>query len=185
MTYILDVQKKLGFTLAPDERCRAGLRNILFYPKTSCCPMPKSCASFLTVRGTVNEEERITNFSLSTPWGRTGGAEVQLHSFWTSALHGGDWWAYATMALSPGKNPGTHWKGGWIGPRADRAVLEKRKLSQITKPFAVSLSPSPFSATLLPNINLCTSFLIQSRDCNPNQTLDDRREIFRFTWLTP
>jgi len=33
----------------------------------------------------------------------------------------------APAALVPGKNPGTHCTGGWVGPAADLGDLEKRK----------------------------------------------------------
>jgi hypothetical protein len=35
---------------------------------------------------------------------------------------------HAQAALPPGKEPpGTHWIGGWVGPRAGMDDLEKRK----------------------------------------------------------
>ena len=49
------------------------------------------------------------NMSLCTPWRHIWGAELQLHPFQTSALHGGDW--------SP-LPPNTHWIEGSVGPRA-------------------------------------------------------------------
>ena len=36
----------------------------------------------------------------------------------TSALAGGGWSRHAPAALPPGKRPGTHCIGGWVGPRA-------------------------------------------------------------------
>jgi hypothetical protein len=37
----------------------------------------------------------------------------QLHTFLTSALDGSEW-----SASHPSrKEPGTHWIGGWVGPR--------------------------------------------------------------------
>jgi hypothetical protein len=42
--------------------------------------------------------------------------------FLTSALDGGEW-----SASSPGRfTPGTHWIGGWLGPRAGLHAAEKR-----------------------------------------------------------
>jgi hypothetical protein len=29
---------------------------------------------------------------------------------------------------SPGNDPGTHWIGGWMGPRAGLNAMEKRKI---------------------------------------------------------
>jgi hypothetical protein len=47
------------------------------------------------------------------------------------ALDGGEWSAsHAMAALSPGKDPppGTHWIGGWVGPRATLDTVVKRKI---------------------------------------------------------
>jgi hypothetical protein len=47
----------------------------------------------------------------------------------TSALDGGEW-----SASRPGRftsrerAPGTHWIGGWVGPRAVRDAVVKRKI---------------------------------------------------------
>jgi hypothetical protein len=44
-----------------------------------------------------------------------GRVDVYIHVFLTSALVGGEW-----SASRPGRfTPGTHWLGGWMGPRAD------------------------------------------------------------------
>jgi hypothetical protein len=55
-----------------------------------------------------------------TSWRRLGGAEeYSSYSFLTSALDGGERSASrSSRALAPGKNPGTHCTGGWVGPRA-------------------------------------------------------------------
>jgi hypothetical protein len=56
-----------------------------------------------------------------------GGVDVYVHIFFTSALVGGEW-----SALSPCSfTPGTHWIGGWVGPRADLDYTEKRKFFTI------------------------------------------------------
>jgi hypothetical protein len=37
---------------------------------------------------------------------------------------------HATAALPPGeKAPGTHWTGGWVGPRGGMDNVDKRKIS--------------------------------------------------------
>jgi hypothetical protein len=52
-----------------------------------------------------------------------GGVDVQTRVFLTSALLGGEW-----SASRPGRfTPGTHWIGGWVGPRADLDDVERRK----------------------------------------------------------
>jgi hypothetical protein len=57
------------------------------------------------------------------------GVEIYLHAFLTSALDGGEW-----SASRPGRftrrerAPGTHWKGGWMGPRTGLDAVVKRKI---------------------------------------------------------
>jgi hypothetical protein len=52
-----------------------------------------------------------------------GGVDVYIHIFLTSVLVGGEW-----SATRPGRFiPGTHWIGGWVGPRAGLDDMEKRK----------------------------------------------------------
>jgi hypothetical protein len=47
---------------------------------------------------------------------------VEIHIFLTSAIAGGEWQLY------PGERaPGTHWIGGWVGPRASLDKVENRK----------------------------------------------------------
>jgi hypothetical protein len=35
---------------------------------------------------------------------------------------------HALAALPPEKEPGTHWIGGWVGPRTGLGDVEKRKM---------------------------------------------------------
>jgi hypothetical protein len=57
-----------------------------------------------------------------------GGVNVWIHIFLTSALDGGEW-----STSRPGRfthrerDPGTHWIGGWVNPRAGLDDVEKRK----------------------------------------------------------
>ena len=37
--------------------------------------------------------------------------------------------ALAPAALPLGKNPGTHWMGGWVDPRTGLDIMEKMKIS--------------------------------------------------------
>jgi hypothetical protein len=58
----------------------------------------------------------------------SGGVDVYIHIFLTLALAGGEW-----SASRPGcfirreRAPGTHWIGGWLGPRTGLDDVEKRK----------------------------------------------------------
>jgi hypothetical protein len=46
-----------------------------------------------------------------------------------SALHGGEWSASRPRRFTPRERaPGTHWIGGWVGPRADLDAVVKRKI---------------------------------------------------------
>jgi hypothetical protein len=57
-----------------------------------------------------------------------GGVDVrvQTHVFLTSALVRGEWSASRHGRFTPGeRTPGTHWVGGWVGPRAGLDDLEK------------------------------------------------------------
>jgi hypothetical protein len=50
-----------------------------------------------------------------------GGVDVYIHVILTSALLGGE-----CTASDPGRfTPGTHWMGGWLGPRAGLDEMEK------------------------------------------------------------
>jgi hypothetical protein len=50
----------------------------------------------------------------------------------TSALVGGEWSASCPCRFNLGKRaPGTHWIGGWVGPRASLDDVEKRKFLTI------------------------------------------------------
>jgi hypothetical protein len=49
--------------------------------------------------------------------------------FLTWALIGGEWWASRLDRFIPGERAhGTHWTGGWVGPKASLDVLEKIKM---------------------------------------------------------
>jgi hypothetical protein len=57
-----------------------------------------------------------------------GGVNVYIHVLLTSALVGDEWSASRTGRLIPEERaPGTHWIGGWVGPRAGLDEVEKRK----------------------------------------------------------
>jgi hypothetical protein len=61
------------------------------------------------------------------------GTEVQLHAFFTSVLDEGEWPALRPSRFTPrDKAPGTHWIGGWVGPRASLDVAVKRKIPALT-----------------------------------------------------
>jgi hypothetical protein len=72
------------------------------------------------------------------------GMDVGIHIFLTSAIVGGECSASHPGRFTPGERaPGTHWIGGWVGPRADLDDAEKRKF--LTLP-GLELRPLDLSA---------------------------------------
>jgi len=62
--------------------------------------------------------------AMKTYWG----VEVNLHVFVTSALDGGEPSASNPGCLTPRETAlGTHWMGDWVGPRAGKEAVVKRK----------------------------------------------------------
>jgi hypothetical protein len=56
------------------------------------------------------------------------GVDGQIHVFLTSVLFGSEWSASRPDRFTPGERaPGTHYIGGWVGPRAGLENVEKRK----------------------------------------------------------
>jgi hypothetical protein len=80
--------------------------------------------------------------AMKTYWGM----EVQLHAFLTSALDGSEWSASRPDRFTPRKRvPGTHWTGGWVGPRAVLdAVMKKKILSprRVSNPRTPIVQPA-------------------------------------------
>jgi hypothetical protein len=59
-------------------------------------------------------------------WG--SGEYSSMHSL-TSALDGGEWSGSCPSHFTPRERaPGTHWIGGWVGPRAIPDTVGKRKI---------------------------------------------------------
>jgi hypothetical protein len=62
--------------------------------------------------------------------GAWGERRYRSYSFTTSAIDGGEWSASRPgRALPPGKGPrGTHWRGGWVAPRAGLDTEDRGKI---------------------------------------------------------
>jgi hypothetical protein len=55
-----------------------------------------------------------------------GGVQVQIRVALTLVLVGGERSTSRLRCLTPGERaPGTHWIGGWVGPRAGLDDMEK------------------------------------------------------------
>lgn len=74
---------------------------------------------------------KVVELPLSVSWRYEVGGEVQLHSFLTSALDGGDWSNSHVSCFHPTalKNPSAHWIGGWVGARGGLDGLGEEKIS--------------------------------------------------------
>jgi hypothetical protein len=56
-----------------------------------------------------------------------GGEDVRIHVSFTSALVGGERSGSSPARFNPGERAeGTHWIGGWVGPRTGLDDVEKR-----------------------------------------------------------
>jgi hypothetical protein len=62
---------------------------------------------------------------LFTPWWHTGGTEVWIHAFLTSALYTVEWLTSVSTHFSLQRN--THWVGGWVDRIATVDDFEKRE----------------------------------------------------------
>jgi hypothetical protein len=57
------------------------------------------------------------------------GVKVRLHAFLTSELDGGEWSASRRGLFTPRERAlGTHWIGGWVGPRGGLDAVLIRKI---------------------------------------------------------
>jgi hypothetical protein len=64
------------------------------------------------------------------------GVEVQLRAFLTSALDGGECSPSHPGLSTPRESAlGTHWIGGWVGPRAGLDAVVRRKMDSRTPRF--------------------------------------------------
>ena len=81
--------------------CLIFLRPSLLY-LTWCSTEVASVSSCTTLIISLKD---VVNLSLSTLWGHVGGAEIQLHSFFTSALDVGQWSTLCLCRFTPGKEP--------------------------------------------------------------------------------
>jgi len=74
-----------------------------------------------------------------------GELEVYIHSFLTSALGEGVWSASRPACFTPeGRDPVTHWIGGWAGPRPglDTAAKKRKIPARVTK-FITEFTKAP------------------------------------------
>jgi hypothetical protein len=69
-----------------------------------------------------------------------GGVDVYIRICLTSALIVGEWSASRLGRFTPGERaPGTHWTGGWVGPRAGLNDVRNRKLLTLPEMYYILL----------------------------------------------
>jgi hypothetical protein len=113
------------------------------YSDTTLTSLPQ----LLRVQGKVK-------LSRYTPWRRLGERRYSSYSFMTSALDEGEWSASRTGgALLPGKGPpGTHWTGGWVGPKAGLDTEDRGKIySKIYKVIFIDYRTVVLNDTTITN----------------------------------
>jgi hypothetical protein len=61
------------------------------------------------------------------PWTHMGSGGI-APPLLTSVLDGGEWSVSRPCRFNPGEGaPGTHWIGGWVGPKAGLEAVEETK----------------------------------------------------------
>jgi hypothetical protein len=81
-------------------------------------------------------------------------------TFLISALIGGEWSASHPGRFTPGERaPGTHWIGGWVGPRFGLDDVKKRKF--LTLPSAVQPVASRYTDCAIPGMEMSRKVYIR------------------------
>jgi hypothetical protein len=108
------------------------------------------------------------------------GMDEQIHVFLPSTLAEGEWPASYPGSFTLGEKPtGTHWIGGWVGPRTDLDDVEKRKILplpglQAVQPVAIRYTD--FVITKLWEHPIVRNFWIFVRDYSMWQVNDVEHE---------
>jgi hypothetical protein len=102
------------------------------------------------------------------------------YSFTTSALDGGEWSASRpSRALPPGeRTSGTHWTGGWVGPRAgwtrDRGKIlspcrgsnpDHLVVQPVVRHYTARANPLPYYEVYTTLILIMVNALLYAMDC--------------------
>jgi hypothetical protein len=96
----------------------------------------------------------------------------------TSALVGGEWLASRFGRFTPGESaPGTHWTGGWVGPRTGLDDVEKRKFLTLPGLELLPLSRLPHSQSLY-RLHCPGSIVVKSPPQNTTDVVEQHIEIF-------
>jgi hypothetical protein len=103
----------------------------------------------------------------------------------TSALDGGEWLASRPGRFTPReRTPGTHWTGGWVGPRAVLDAVVKRKISSPRR------ESNPRTRIVQPVAQRCFQFFLLCKSWNhslpKNHSMEAymRLEVWHHLFLT-
>jgi hypothetical protein len=117
----------------PQGEERDGLRNVGVYERWSSkcrCLRKQNHTARLKTRKNFFTRMVKVKLSLCFNWaprheGVLGSGGIAPPILWLPALYGGKWSASRPGRLTP---RGTHWIGGWVGPRAVLDAVVKRKI---------------------------------------------------------
>ena len=118
-------------------------------------------------------EESKVKFSLCMPCRHIGGVKVQLHSLLTLVLDGGEWLTLCSGCVTPRKNSGMHWTGGWM---AAETVLTFRSRKNLLK----NVSNKDVEMFVLNEINLVSLFIRKVINQNKVDVLELSHHIHVF-----
>ena len=106
----------LGEKAVPEPICAPQFQHILIWYWTSASAMTDLPLTASTVKGKVAPVHNMKVYR---------GVEVKVHSHYCSVLDECECLSSRPGRSQPGKEPDTHWIGGWVGPIADLNVFGK------------------------------------------------------------
>jgi hypothetical protein len=115
------------------------------------------CSDFISTIATVHKWWQQLCVSCPCAFLTERGVEVEIHTFLTSALDGGEWLASRPGRFTPRERaPGAHCIGGWVDPRAGPDEVVKRKIPspyRDSNPDHPARSPALYHWAILANNN--------------------------------
>jgi hypothetical protein len=100
----------------------------------------------------------------------------------TSALVGGEWSASRPGRFNPGETaPGTHWIGGWVGPRTGLDDVERRQILSLPEHELATLRQSSPVASRYTDCAISALTLVY-KTCLFGVQSDKRGEHYATSW---
>jgi hypothetical protein len=89
-----------------------------------------------------------------------GGVDIYIHIFINIGLTAGEWsTSHPSSFTTREKAPGTHWIGGWVGPRAGLDDMDKRKFLTLPRlelrPLVVQPVARRYTDYAIPALIIC------------------------------